>query len=120
MKSRLSILRRTILFTLIMGVALLFLCTQYSFASEENDAGIILEKIGQSSSELPYRMIPDHSNKTYVIGDIRIKVSVSVLVCDVDFYGDDYMISFMSDYTDYEDDGPILLDASRMLHQKKL
>ena len=75
MKSRLSILRRTILFTLIMGVALLFLCTRYSFASEENDAGIILEKIGQSSSELPYRMIPDHSNKTYVIGDIRIKVS---------------------------------------------
>lgn len=41
MKSRLSILRRTILFTLIMGVALLFLCTQYSFASEENDAGML-------------------------------------------------------------------------------
>lgn len=61
-----------------------------------------------------YITLTFETNEYYVDYD----PSVSVLFCDVDFYGDDYMIPFMSDYTDYGDDGPILLDASRMLHQK--
>lgn len=61
-----------------------------------------------------YVTIIFETNNYYVDYDPQ----VSALICDADFYGDDYMITFLSDYTEYGDDSPVLLDSAKKMRRK--